>query len=150
MWDDVRRMTELSEAECLRLLASVRVGRVVFTEAALPALMPLAYLLDGRTVLMGTAAGSRLARAADGGLLVFEIDELDAVSETGWSVVVTGIASVESMGVLDDPAASSGARGPLPRSWAPGRSDLLIRLPCTQLVGRHIAAGQPAAEPAAR
>jgi nitroimidazol reductase NimA-like FMN-containing flavoprotein (pyridoxamine 5'-phosphate oxidase superfamily) len=150
MSGDIRRMAELTEADCLRLLTTARVGRVVFTDAALPAVLPLTYLLRDRTVLMGTAAGSRLARVAAGGLLAFEIDELDPDTETGWSVVVTGIASVESMRAAADTAGSTGQPEPLPRPWAPGRDDQLIRLPCTQLTARRITAGYPAAEPAAR
>lgn len=70
-------------------------------------------------MLLRTAVGSRLARAADGGLLVFEIGELGPDSETGRSVVVTGIASVKSLAAGGDASASTGGPGPLPDPWRP-------------------------------
>ncbi len=55
-------LTELGRDECLRLLAGGVVGRVVFTEAALPAAHPVTYLLDGDEIVFCTANGGKLAR----------------------------------------------------------------------------------------
>ena len=52
----------LSRTECLRLLASAKVGRVVYTDGALPAVTPVNFALDGTVVVFPTATGSRLAR----------------------------------------------------------------------------------------
>ncbi|MFD8141548.1 pyridoxamine 5'-phosphate oxidase family protein [Streptomyces sp. NPDC059708] len=45
-----RRMRELDRAEALRLLATVSLGRVVFTHRALPAVRPVNHLVDGEDV----------------------------------------------------------------------------------------------------
>jgi len=44
-------LVELDRGECLRLLGKSTVGRVVFTEGALPAAHPVTYLLDDEDLL---------------------------------------------------------------------------------------------------
>jgi nitroimidazol reductase NimA-like FMN-containing flavoprotein (pyridoxamine 5'-phosphate oxidase superfamily) len=90
---------ELSEAECRRLLATVPVGRVVYTEHALPAVLPVAFEVaaDGRLVLRADGAA---ARALDGTVAAFQTDRLDPATRTGWSVLVHGRAEV----VREEPA----------------------------------------------
>ena len=46
-----------------RLLAASRIGRVAFTDAALPAVQPVAYHLDDEEVIFRTRNGSKLAAA---------------------------------------------------------------------------------------
>jgi nitroimidazol reductase NimA-like FMN-containing flavoprotein (pyridoxamine 5'-phosphate oxidase superfamily) len=86
---------ELTEAECHRLLATVPVGRVVYTEHALPAVLPVAFEVaaDGRLVLALRADGAA-ARALDGTVAAFQTDRLDPATRTGWSVLVHGRAEV--------------------------------------------------------
>jgi nitroimidazol reductase NimA-like FMN-containing flavoprotein (pyridoxamine 5'-phosphate oxidase superfamily) len=81
----------LSAAECWALLAQHRVGRIAFTERALPAILPLNYaVVGGRVMLRVRAEG--LAARLDGQIVAFEIDEVDDDNHAGWSVVVTGAA----------------------------------------------------------
>ena len=127
-----RRMQPLSAGESVALLASTPVGRVVFTERALPAVLPVAFVVDGDTVVLRTARGSRLARAAVGGVLAFEADELQPATRTGWSVVVTGQAWVEED---DEEVARLSA---LLEPWVPGIKDVFIRSPLTVVSGRRI------------
>ncbi|MFJ1751374.1 pyridoxamine 5'-phosphate oxidase family protein [Kitasatospora sp. NPDC088134] len=89
------RMETLSEAECLRLLGTVPLGRVVYTEHALPAVLPVAFRVsaDGRLVL-ALRAGSRVARALDGTVAAFQVDDFDRAGRCGWSVLVHGRAEV--------------------------------------------------------
>lgn len=129
-----RSLELMSRHECVQLLAGAEVGRVVFTVAALPAIVPVTFAVHDEAVVMCTAADTRLAAAADGGVLAFEIDEMDPASRTGWSVVVTGVARV-----VTDPLTSSRIHG-MVAPWAPGHNDVFIRLPMTVLSGRRIAA----------
>jgi uncharacterized protein len=77
--------------ECLRLLASTTVGRVALTSKALPVILPVNYAMDGDTVVIRTRPGSLLASSRERGVVVaFEVDELDRVTCSGWSVLVTG------------------------------------------------------------
>ena len=84
----------LSPAECVGLLASTPIGRVVFTDHALPAVQPVNFVLDGWTVVMRTSPESKLAVAARNTVVAFETDDFDPVSRTGWSVTVVGYARV--------------------------------------------------------
>jgi uncharacterized protein len=134
MWQEERALVALSRRECLDLLRGEEVGRVVFTERALPAIVPVSYALLHDDVILATGSGSRLAEAARGGVLAFEVDHLDPLTRTGWSVVVTGMPEyvvhpqeqARVLSVLD--------------MWAPGRHDLLLRLPATVVTGRRIEA----------
>lgn len=132
MTHDVRSLEVLSHRECLQLLTGAQLGRVVFTVAALPAVVPVTFAVDDDAVVMCTAAETRLAAAADRGVLALEVDEVDPVSRTGWSVVVTGVA-----GLVTDALSRSRISGVV-APWAPGHYDVFIRLPMTVVSGRRI------------
>ena len=85
------RLQALSRPECLELLARHSLGRVAFTERALPAIRPVNYALVGSHVMLRTNSEG-LGRRLDGQIVAFEVDDVDTVMETGWSVVVTGTA----------------------------------------------------------
>ena len=143
MWQDERALVVLSQRECLALLRTEQVGRVVFTEKALPAVIPVTFAVLDDAIVLATRAGSRLARCARGGVLAFEADRLDPVTRTGWSVVVTGMAEY-----VTDPVDEARIRTVLD-PWAPGGNNLVLRLPLTVITGRRIEAElSPAASPA--
>jgi nitroimidazol reductase NimA-like FMN-containing flavoprotein (pyridoxamine 5'-phosphate oxidase superfamily) len=124
----------LSRKECLRLLASVKVGRVVYTEGGLPAVTPVNFALDRTAVVFRTATGSRLARATEGAVVAFQVDRIDEDSQRGWSVVVTGVAEpvgrtsellrVEELGLV---------------SWARGERSHYVRILPAVVTGRRVA-----------
>jgi nitroimidazol reductase NimA-like FMN-containing flavoprotein (pyridoxamine 5'-phosphate oxidase superfamily) len=144
MWQDERALVVLSQRECLALLRTEQVGRVVFTERALPAVIPVTFAVLDDAIVLATSPGSRLARSARGGVLAFEADRLDPVTRTGWSVVVTGMAEF-----VADPAEEARVRTVLD-PWAPGGHNLVLRLPLTVVTGRRIeASGSPVTSPAA-
>ena len=82
----------LSREQCLRLLSSTPIGRIVFTDRALPAVQPDTFCLDGQSIVIRTSAGSKLASATRDTVVAFEIDGFDSQSSTGWSVTVVGRA----------------------------------------------------------
>ncbi|MEU9397587.1 pyridoxamine 5'-phosphate oxidase family protein [Streptomyces sp. NPDC048324] len=89
------RMIELGREECLALLAGVPFGRVGFTRQALPVIRPVNHLVDGGTVVIRMHPGSAMARHTTvDEVVVYEADDLDARGRTGWSVMVTGRASL--------------------------------------------------------
>ncbi|WP_429638779.1 pyridoxamine 5'-phosphate oxidase family protein [Streptomyces auratus] len=82
-------------AEALRLLGSVLLGRIVFTQDALPAICPVNHLLHHGEVIIRTHEGAALTslteRAPDEGVVVaYEADAIAPATYCGWSVVVTG------------------------------------------------------------
>lgn len=104
-----RQAIELTESECWRLLASVSIGRVVFTQRAMPAIRPVNHAIDGRIIVIRThLAAAIAARASDahgeprGSVVCYEADDLDPARHAGWSVIVTGLARL-----VTDPAAAS-------------------------------------------
>jgi nitroimidazol reductase NimA-like FMN-containing flavoprotein (pyridoxamine 5'-phosphate oxidase superfamily) len=131
---DGRRIEVLPYADCLAMLGRAQVGRVVFTVEALPAIVPVTFAVLEGAVVLRTAGSTELARAADGGVLAFEVDDVDPIGRTGWSVVVTGLAEIVTSPV--ERASIEAAVTP----WAPGGRDVCIRLPLTKVAGRRIVA----------
>lgn len=131
-----RELQELSRAESLSLLASVPVGRLVFTHHALPAIRPVNHLVDGGKIVIGLTPGSALAQsaAADGVVVAYEADSLDAAEHTGWSVVVVGIALPETApDVL-------GTYRRLVRPWLSGAVSDVVSITCEFVTGYLLAA----------
>lgn len=129
---------ELERQECLRRLAKVPVGRIVHTRQALPAVLPVNFCLDhDGAVLLCTSAASELVRAVDGVVVAFEVDEVDPVAHSGWSVVVTGSASV-----VTDPAEHERLLRTGPRSWAPSPEEVFVRIEPELVTGRELVGGR--------
>ena len=79
---------------CLRLLASVPVGRVGFFVDGEVVILPVNHVVDGQDPVFCTARGSKLSAAEGRNLVTFEADEYDEQTQSGWSVVVTGRAEM--------------------------------------------------------
>jgi nitroimidazol reductase NimA-like FMN-containing flavoprotein (pyridoxamine 5'-phosphate oxidase superfamily) len=86
-------LVALDRTECLQLLAGATVGRVVHTDRALPACTPVNFRLVGEAVVFRTAASSRLAAATADAVVAFEVDDFDPAAGSGWTVLVTGVAT---------------------------------------------------------
>jgi uncharacterized protein len=80
--------------ECLRLLASVPVGRIGFFADGELVLLPVNHVIDGQDPVFRTARGSKLSAAEGQNLAAFEADHYDEQTRTGWSVLVIGRAEV--------------------------------------------------------
>lgn len=115
---DRNGLVVLDRTECLRLLGVATVGRVGLTSGALPVILPVNFWFDGDEILIRTSPGTKLEAATHDSVVAFEIDEIDPVGHTGWSVMVQGVARH-----LTDPVDLSRIEAlPLPR-WAPGGDD---------------------------
>jgi nitroimidazol reductase NimA-like FMN-containing flavoprotein (pyridoxamine 5'-phosphate oxidase superfamily) len=129
---------ELDRQECLRLLERTPIGRVVHTRHALPAVLPVNFCLDiDSAVLMRTSADSELAAAIDGVVIAFEADEVDAAARSGWSVVVTGRATV-----VTDPVEHGRLTRTGPRSWVASPKEVFIRIEPELVTGRQLLGGR--------
>jgi uncharacterized protein len=126
-------LVELDEAQCLRLLAGSKIGRVVFTDAALPAAQPVTYFLDGEEVVFRTGGGSKLAAATRGAVVAFQVDEFDSSTRTGWTVLGVG----EAYEVLV-PRRLAELAERMPEPWAPNRTAHPIAVPLQRLTGRRL------------
>jgi uncharacterized protein len=136
-----RSLTALSRRECVALLGQETIGRAVFTERALPAVVPITFAIHDDAVVMCTSADTRLAAAASRGVLAFQADDIDPSTRGGWSVVVVGVAEL-----VDDPVEKARIRLVL-QPWVPGQNEVFIRLPLKVVTGRRIlGAGEPQPE----
>lgn len=126
-------LRELSRDECLARLCSARVGRVAVTHRALPAIVPVNYVVD-RGILFRTSSDGMLDRACRGQVVAFEVDQLAEDGRSGWSVLVVGVAdAVERSDELR--AVGTGlvsARGSV--------GDRFVRVSLTEVTGREIVA----------
>ncbi|WP_405833447.1 MULTISPECIES: pyridoxamine 5'-phosphate oxidase family protein [unclassified Streptomyces] len=93
-----RRMRELDRTEALLLVATVSLGRIVFTQHALPAVRPVNHLIEDGDIIIRIHDGAlaSLVAPADvpGVVVAYEADAIDPETHLGWSVVVTGYASL--------------------------------------------------------
>jgi uncharacterized protein len=126
-------LLELDRAECLRLLAGHAIGRVVFTDAALPAAQPVTYLLDDEEIVFRTGGGGKLAAATRNAVVAFQVDRLDPCTRTGWTVLGVGQAYEV---VVPERLADLAERAPAP--WAPRRTPHTIAIPLQRLSGRRL------------
>ena len=124
----------LGTQECLRLLQSASLGRIAITSKALPVILPINYRVDRDQILFRTSAGTKLDAATRNAVVAFEVDQIDPVYHSGWSVLVTGIARDATAEVSD------GALSATPR-WAPGPDDRLVAVSIDQISGRRLAPG---------
>ncbi len=130
---DTHGLEVLSPSECLRLLGEVPIGRVVFTDQALPAVQPVNFVVDGDCVVLRTADGSKLAAAARNAIVAFEVDEIDVEDARGWSVTVVGHAEA----VTDEAEVARLSSLPIP-SWSPEESVHFIRIGMEIIQGRRL------------
>ena len=123
----------LDRAQCDALLRSQQVGRVGVCSGR-PGVFPVLYaLLDG-DVVFRTAPGEKLIAAALRREVVFEVDDFDAATRSGWSVNVVGIAEE-----LEDPAERARAEALELHPWAGEVRDRCVRIRAAEVSGRRIA-----------
>jgi uncharacterized protein len=131
--DEDRHVEVLAEWECLSLLSSGHIGRIAFTEGALPAVQPVAFaVLDGEVVIPAHE-GSKVAVATRGAVVAFQVDEFDVRAGTGWSVTVVGPSRVvvERNEML--PMDQLGVR-----PWAPGPGGCYIGVQVGLVSGQRV------------
>lgn len=130
---DASGLEILEREDCLALISSTTIGRIVFTASALPAVLPITFAFDGESIVFKTGAQTRLAAAGTGGVVAFEVDEVDQVTLTGWSVVVTG-----RLTTIRDPEELAKAETLPLRSWVPAPRDRFLRITPEIVSGRRI------------
>jgi uncharacterized protein len=118
----------LDRAESLRLLAGVPVGRLIFTINAMPAIRPMNFALVDGLILLRTATDTTVARKIHDTIVAFEADQFDPGTSSGWSVTVTGRATL-----VTDPAAATRYQAVPLVPWAPGVRDQFVTI-TTELV----------------
>lgn len=122
----------LPRGQCLRLLRRARVGRVVVNVDGVPAAFPVNFALLDDDIVFRTAPGTKLSAALEGAVVGFEVDRIDPVFESGWSVLIQGPSSV----LTDDDELLRVRRTHL-RTWAPGERPHFVRVRSESVSGRR-------------
>jgi nitroimidazol reductase NimA-like FMN-containing flavoprotein (pyridoxamine 5'-phosphate oxidase superfamily) len=131
-----RRLEVLDAEECRRLLGRAVIGRLAYTEGALPAIQPVHFTMQAGRILIPTRVGSKVAAASRGAVVAFEVDDFDPRTRTGWNVTVVGQAHV-----LSDPAEVARLEALGIRAWAPADVPCFVTVDLALVRGRRIVAG---------
>lgn len=127
-------LRSLSATDCQALIAPGGVGRVLFVEAGRgPVAIPVNYRMDGADVVFRTGGGASLVEGIQQASVSFDVDHLDDALGEGWSVLLTGTASV-----ITDPAELSRVAALHIEPWAGGERATFVRLTVRQITGRAI------------
>jgi len=122
----------LSVEDCWRLVPDAGVGRIaVSRDREAPIVVPVNYVVDDRTIVFRTGAGTKLSLLHDRPIS-FQVDDFDPLHRTGWSVLIRGVAVVDER-VCDPDAA------PVPWSGGVGRRTV-VRLWPSSVSGRRLEA----------
>ncbi|MEU3764878.1 pyridoxamine 5'-phosphate oxidase family protein [Amycolatopsis keratiniphila] len=128
-----QQLEVLDREQCLGLLRTVRVGRLVFDEDALPAVQPVNFRVKRDHVVIRVAGGAKLAAATGNTVVAFQADELDPDLRIGWSVTVVGHANL-----ITDVAELVDVSGTWLEPWVDGRRDHFIRIEVEKVTGRRL------------
>jgi nitroimidazol reductase NimA-like FMN-containing flavoprotein (pyridoxamine 5'-phosphate oxidase superfamily) len=130
--DATTELASLEPRECLALLRTQAVGRLVFTEQALPAIRLVNFDLHQDKIVLRLGPSSWVRRL-DGTVVAFEVDQIDDATRTGWSVVAMGharlVTKVEELAELHDPQE---------RPWVSGRRARMLCVSTERLTGRRV------------
>ena len=127
-------IVEISEDECILLLATQDMGRLAVVLGGKPQIFPVNYGIDERTLIFRTAPGTKLM-ASTLGDIAFEVDAFDPVSLQGWAVEVRGLGRDVTSG-LD--ATSVRLRSVELLPWVAGAKDHWIAIVDPVFSGRRL------------
>jgi uncharacterized protein len=125
------QLRDLSAPECWELLAGAPVGRIIWSTATGPEVVPVNFTSDGSTIRIRTAAYSALVQKVDAERVAFEVDSISETDHSGWSVVARGQAEIRYG--ADD--------GPTPEPWAAGSRHTTIAIAVDHITGRRLLPG---------
>src|SRR5215469_6568538 len=123
----------LSREQCLRLMNTAPVGRIIYTRRAMPAVELVNFTVDAGDIVIRTAASGKLTAAIRGAVVAFEADDYDAATRSGWSVTAVGQARE-----VTDPADIGRLRAAGPHPWVPGDRPYFVRITPGTLNGRRL------------
>ncbi|MGW4890896.1 helix-turn-helix domain-containing protein [Kitasatospora sp. NPDC004240] len=127
------RLLDLGEAECWDLVGGHGVGRIGLPGRGGPAVLPVNYVVDARTIVYRTKPHGAAA-ASDGSPVSFQVDHIDDHLGQGWSVLMLG----EAQHVRDPDEQDRLASLPGATPWAGGDRPLWVRVRPDEITGRRI------------
>lgn len=126
-------MEALSEDECWSLMKKMAVGRLAVSIGGIPDIFPVNYVLDGHSIVVKTAPGTKLAAAVFGEGVAFEVDSVDEDQKVGWSIVIQGTGTeIENLDDLME------AESLDLQPWVDGYKGRFLRIDTDRISGRRI------------
>jgi nitroimidazol reductase NimA-like FMN-containing flavoprotein (pyridoxamine 5'-phosphate oxidase superfamily) len=129
----------LDETECMRLIAPGGIGRLAYAGRYDLTVLPVNFQVQEGTVLFRTAVDSATEEDLRTGIahaeyrVAFEIDDFDAQSHEGWSVLIQGPAHHVDTEPERTQAQTAGVE-----AWAGGHREQFIRITPARITGRRI------------
>lgn len=123
------RLVEVSGAEALWLLEGSTLGRLVYAQRDLAVIRPARHVWEYGRLVVRTPVPALVVPAT----ATYHVDDVRAVSGTGWTVTVTGPAEV-----ITDPDEAGHYRRTL-TGWSHGPHDTLLRLHPKTVTGFRLA-----------
>ncbi|GAA1139308.1 pyridoxamine 5'-phosphate oxidase family protein [Nesterenkonia lutea] len=125
----------LSEEQCWSLLKGTQHGRLVTVVGGRADIFPVNCAVQGSSIVLRTAPGSKLAEMAVNESVVFEADGI--LSDQAWSVVLRGKAARLETSAERESAEELGLK-----PWVPTIKDFFVRIRAEELSGRHFRFGE--------
>lgn len=130
---DIRVVSKLMPTECRRLITPGGVGRIAFSAASGPIVVPVNFVVLADTIVVRTAEGTVIdGHAAE--LAALEVDHIDEALCLGWSVLVRGpahrVAHPAELRRLQEDAAVW--------PWPGGDREVYVRIVPREITGRRI------------
>jgi nitroimidazol reductase NimA-like FMN-containing flavoprotein (pyridoxamine 5'-phosphate oxidase superfamily) len=130
--EDISNSEELPVDECWELLRQSPVGRLALVVAGHPDIFPINYVVDHGSIVIRTAAGTKLA-GSKGRQVAFEADGYDRSDGTAWSVVLKGRAEP----ILQASETIAAMSLPL-LPWQEGNKPWFLRIVPASVTGRRL------------
>lgn len=127
------RVVELLAFDCWQLLESGEIARVAWNASRGLAVVPVNYVVADGALWFRTEPYGELARGGSGQPVVVEVDSLDPVTRSGWSVLVRGLVEL-----VDTELAP--ARLAELRVWPTGSRSTFLRVRPDEITGRRLLA----------
>lgn len=90
--DERTGLFKLTADQCVEVLASSSIGRIVFLDGDQPIALPVNYAWFEDSIVFRTGEGQKLSAATLGQKVAFEVDEIEPGTHEGLSVLVKGEA----------------------------------------------------------
>jgi nitroimidazol reductase NimA-like FMN-containing flavoprotein (pyridoxamine 5'-phosphate oxidase superfamily) len=136
-------LEKLDEAECRKLIAAGGIGRLCFSGQYDLTVLPVNYLMHDGAILFRTAPEGTTDEDLRTGIalaeyrVAFEVDDFDAETREGWSVLVQGPAHHLDSDQERAEAAASGLE-----TWSGTDRDHFIKITPARISGRRIRRSQ--------
>ena len=127
-------VTVLADDESWARLRSHSVGRVVTRVGDVIDIFPINYVVDGHSLVLRTAEGTKLAEMVISSEVLFEVDHVD--DRVAWSVVVRGSARR-----LETEADIAAAERLTLQPLVPTLKRNFVRITATSISGREFVLG---------